>query len=224
MVGALHGGLVALQLQVVVFAEEVLVPLDGFFRLVQAVGHDFLGHLAAQAGGADNEALVVLLQVVAVGAGAHILADGPRAGHQLDEVVVAFLVLGQDNKVPAALVLPAFLLVHGAVGHVHLAADDGLEQLRFRLGDFLSASRQLRLGLFVPLRNFFQLGDALLQVLDFPARAAVLLVDIVIKFLDAEHVAVVGDGNALHAVLHGLVHQAADAGLSVQQGILGVYV
>ena len=55
-------------------------------------------------------------------------------------------------------------------------------------------------------------------------RAAVLLADVVEKLFYAEHVAVVGDGNALHAVLHGLVYQPADAGLAVEERILRVDV
>ena len=90
-----------------------------------------------------------------------------------------------------------------------------------RLDDFVSTSGQLRLGFSVSRRNILQLGDALLQVFDFPSGAAVLLVDVVVEFFDAEHVAMVGHGNAFHAVLHGFVHQAADAGLAVQQGVLG---
>ena len=222
-VGVGHG--VALQLQVVVVAEEVLIPLDGLLGLVVALGHNLFGHLAAQAGGADDESLVVFLQLAPVGAGAHVVADGPGARHEFDKVVIALLVLGQDDEVPAALVGLAFLLVHGAVCHVHLAPDDGLEQPGLRLGHLGAAGGYLLFpGPGVVRRGLLQLGDALLQVFYLAARAAVLLVDVVVELFDAEHVAVVGDGNALHAVLHGLVHQAAHAGLPVQQGVLGMYV
>ena len=50
VVGPRHGSLVALQLQVEVVAEEVLVPADGFLSLVVLVVGYLLGYFATQAG------------------------------------------------------------------------------------------------------------------------------------------------------------------------------
>ena len=47
---------------------------------------------------------------------------------------------------------------------------------------------------------------------------------IVGKELDAEHVAVVGDRHASHAVGHGLIDKSLDRRLSIEQGIISMYV
>ena len=120
--------------------------------------------------------------------------------------MVAFLVLRQDDEVPAALVGFPFFLVHGATGHVHLASDDGLEQLAFCFGYFLLTSRHLLQGFSILWRSVFQLGQAFLQFFDFSARAAVLFAYIVVELFDAKHIAMVGDGDSFHAVFHGFVY------------------
>ena len=68
----------ALQLQVVVIAKEVLIPLDGLLSLLYLVIDERTGYLASDTGGADNQPLVVLLQLAAVGTRAHVIALGPR--------------------------------------------------------------------------------------------------------------------------------------------------
>ena len=77
---------------------------------------------------------------------------------------------------------------------------------RCRIGRRLRAvdeRRQTRLG-FGGLRLVFSL--------DF--------LDVVIKFLDTEHVAVIGQRDARLSVPHGLVHQLLNAGLAVEDRIL----
>ena len=64
----------------------------------------------------------------------------------------------------------------------------------------------------------------LLQRLDLVVLLVVLLLDVVVKLLDTEHIAVVGNGDAGLAVAHGLVHQPGDGGLSVEDRILRVNV
>ena len=64
----------------------------------------------------------------------------------------------------------------------------------------------------------------LLQRLDLVVLLVVLLLDVVIKLFDTEHIAVVGNGDAGLAVAHGLVHQPGDGGLSVEDRILRVNV
>ena len=44
------------------------------------------------------------------------------------------------------------------------------------------------------------------------------------KFFDTEHVAVVGDSHAAHAVADGLVYKPFDARLAVQDRVVGMYV
>ena len=67
----------ALQLKVIVVAEEVVVPLHRLAGTVEVALHNLLRHLAAEAGRADDEALVVFLEVVAVGARTVVIAVHP---------------------------------------------------------------------------------------------------------------------------------------------------
>ena len=130
------------------------------------------------------------LQVVAVGTGTHIEAVDPRTADQFDKVLVAFIVFGQHNEVPSALVALvglAHLLL--AVGHIHFATENGLEGFQ-----------------------------------SFLLALSVHLVAIVEQFLHAEHIAVVGESHAAHAVANGFVHKFLDARLSVENAIIGVYV
>ena len=113
-------------------------------------------------------------------------------------------------------------LVHGAASHVHFTPDDGFEQFGLGLGYLCPAGCDLSFGILAGEFAVFDFGYSFFLFLDFPLGAAVLLVDIVGKLFDAEHVSMVGHGNAFHAVLHGFVDQLADAGLSVQKGILGM--
>lgn len=75
-----------------------------------------------------------------------------------------------------------YVLMEVLLGHIHLAAEDGLE------------------------------GQVRILALEF--------VDIVEVFLDAEHIAVVGDGQAGHAVGYGLVDKRRDGRLPVKERIL----
>ncbi|OAV64040.1 hypothetical protein Barb6_03414 [Bacteroidales bacterium Barb6] len=53
---------------------------------------------------------------------------------------------------------------------------------------------------------------------------AVLLLYLVIKFLDAEHIAVIGHGKGIHTVRLRLFDKRIYRSLSVQQRILSVYM
>ena len=46
----------------------------------------------------------------------------------------------------------------------------------------------------------------------------------IVKFLDAEHITVVGDGHAFHAVVDCLIDEPFDTRLSVENGVVGMYV
>ena len=117
-----------LQLEIIVVAEYTLVPLHGLLGPLDVALQDFCGHLACYTCRADNQPLVVRLEVGAVGTGAHVEAVNPRAAYQFDKVLVALVVLRQHNQVVAALVAVLFHLVFLRVArHVHLAAENGLE-------------------------------------------------------------------------------------------------
>ena len=174
-VGALGGvlHLVALQLQVVVVAKHVVVPLDSLAGARHVAVEDLLGHFAGNAGRTDHQSLVVSLQVFAVGTWTHVVAVHPCVRHELDEVLVALVVLGQHDEVVAALVfLAPSQRLRTVTRDIHLAAEDGDERFQ---------------PLFLPL------------LVDVDA--------VVVELLDPEHVAVVGDGHALHAVGYRLVNE-----------------
>ena len=77
VVGALHGGFMALQLQIVVVAEYLLKPHHGLLGAFDVAGGDEFGNFAAQAGRTANQPFGVSLYVVVVGAGAEIETVGP---------------------------------------------------------------------------------------------------------------------------------------------------
>ena len=162
--------------QVVVVAEHVLVPFDDLVHLGHVARQDGARHLARHAGGAADQALVVLLQHLVADARAVIHALDVRRGHDLHEVLVALVVLRQQNQVVVAL------LLHPVVPHrhVHLAPDDRLHR------------------------------RMLLRVLE--------------ELLGPVHVPVVRDREPGHPELLGAVEQVVDGRLSVQDGILGMYV
>ena len=84
-------------------------------------------HDAGDAGRGADDALAVLLQHGKGGAGLVVEVVDMGLAHQLDEVVVAVVVLGeQDHVVEAGLALALELVVGG---EVDLAAEDGLDLL-----------------------------------------------------------------------------------------------
>ena len=116
--------LVEHHLQVVVVAEHLLVPLDDFIDLFHVAGKDGARDLTRHAGGAADQALVVLLQHLMADAGTVVHALDVRRGHDLHEVLVALVVLRQQDQVVIAL------LLHPVVPHRHvrLAPDDRLHR------------------------------------------------------------------------------------------------
>ena len=111
MVGAGHRGLMPLQLQIEVVSEELPVPPDGLLGLFQLSGRDAAGNLPTQTGRTHNQPLVVFLQFHAVGPRTHVEAFRPCLRHQLDQVVIPLLVLGQHHQVITALVGFPFLII-----------------------------------------------------------------------------------------------------------------
>lgn len=225
VVGPLDGRLVQLELEVIVVAEDPLVPADRLFGPLHVVGRDGAGHLAGQAGRTADQPLVVFLNLGAVGTRAHVEALGPRLRDDLDQVVVSLEVLGQQDQVVAALVGLALLVLQAAARHVDLTADDRLEgHLAAQVIHLSLAGRDLGLGIGCLFRSVAQGGKTLLALGGLVLVLALDLLDVVVELLDSEHVAVVGDGDARLPVGHGLVHQTLDAGLTVEDRVLRVYV
>ena len=138
--------------------------------------------------------------------------------------MITLFIFCQHNKMPTALVLFTFPFVHRTMSHVHLASDDRLEQFSFGFFYLRPAFRQFFLLVLALYLTAFYTGYALLQVFYLALGAIVFLIDIVGEFLDAEHVSMVGHRDPLHSVFHGFIHQLTDAGLTIKQRILGVYM
>jgi hypothetical protein len=97
-----------LKLSVVVVAEQILIPFDGFPCSCYVVLQNLRRHFAGYTCRADDKVLMILFQVLAVSTRTHVIAVHPCARHQLDEVLVSVVVLGEDDEVIASHV--AFLL------------------------------------------------------------------------------------------------------------------
>ena len=160
---------------------------------------------------------MVAFEHLLVQARAVVVAVYPGLRHQLAQVVVARLVLGQQHQVPPAAVLLGFLEGVRAACAVGFHAHDGLEQPVLRLGAALLQGSALVVGQAVGLQ-------LLVNLLQLVAHLAVLFCGIVQQFLDAEHVAVVGQRHGRHAVGHAFVDQVGYFRHAVEDGVVRVYV
>ena len=125
---------VVLQLQVEIFrAERLLEPVHRVASLVQLVLEDRLRDFAGEAAGKDDQTLLVRGEQFLVNARLVVIAIEVRGGGELDEVLVAGLVLRQQDEVvidvASAAAAAGLLLQPAARRHIHLAADDRLDAL-----------------------------------------------------------------------------------------------
>ena len=270
MIGPVDRRLMKLKFQIVVVAEHLLVPADRFLGLLQVARRNGARHFAGQTGRTADQSFAVLLDLGAVGTRTHVESVGPRFRHDFRQIMIALQILGQQNKVVAALVGLSLLVLQTPPRHVDLTADDGLEigrglecrnftasglrveielladspqivhigfQTRIGFGILrrivlLALQHAQRIALFGRIDphvghfapHFLEQGEQFLQFLDLVVFLAVLLLDVVVEFLDSEHVAVIRHSNAGLTVGHRLVHQLRNAGLTVEYRILGMYV
>ena len=127
VVDARHFRLVLHHLQIIVVAEHLFVPADGFAGGVDVPVHDVAGNLAGQAGGAADQVLVVLLD--------HLVRHARRIVEPVDvpfradlhQVLVAFVILGQQGEVIVAAVVVVLEVMVVMPRHIHFAADDRLD-------------------------------------------------------------------------------------------------
>jgi len=108
----LFGDAVILDLDEQVVASKDVLQATGLLqRRVEALVHQRLQHMATQAAGGGDHALGVLRQQLPVEPWLVVVPLEERLGTQLDEVLVAGEVLGQQREVvvelPAALNLAA---------------------------------------------------------------------------------------------------------------------
>ena len=78
VIGTRYGSLVQLQFQVIVFAENALVPLYGFFGIGEHASGNLLGHFATEASRTYDKTLLIFLQLHTVGTGAVVETLCPR--------------------------------------------------------------------------------------------------------------------------------------------------
>ena len=194
-------GLVAHQFDVVVVAKHLFEPQHRTFGPLQVAPQDKLRYLAAQTGRADDKTLMVLLQHLMVNARTVIETLRIGNGCQLAQRMVALQILGQQNEVVAAA-------VHNAV----------TARLRVNLLQVLvlvvqAAAGTVGLGAHDGLKGRFPFGSALVH-----------LVDGIKKILDAEHIAVVRQGQGIHTVAAGLVDKVGYLRHSVEHRIVRMYM
>ena len=114
-------------------AEAVLQPLRFFLRAFVVVFQQQVLHASGQAGRQGDDAFAVGRQKLAVHAGFIVEARLIGFGNDLDQVLVAGLVLREQDQVALVLVEHGVLVEAGAGGRIDLAADDGLDALLFAL-------------------------------------------------------------------------------------------
>ena len=112
-------------------------------------------------------------------------------------------------------VLTTVALVDTDGGAVGLNAEDRLEELLIQLFDLLLGG-----NLFFISR--LRLPDNSLLFLDGILHLAVLLVHRIGEVLDTEHIAMVGEGEAIHAVFLAFAHQIRHFRHAVEHGIVRV--
>ena len=119
--------------------EEVAVPQDvaelrgRFERLPLAPCSDFSRDLTFQAAAQPDQPLRVLSEEILVDSGLVIEPLGIARGHELDEVVVPLVRLGQQNQVVRRLTYVAALRRPAARRHVHLAPENRLHAALLRV-------------------------------------------------------------------------------------------
>ena len=147
MVGLGNGGLVTLQLQVIVITEQVMEPLHHLLSLIDLTRSYQFGYLTAQAGRAAYNALMILLQVIFVCTRMRVEAIGPGTRYYLYKVMISLFILGkQDKMVVGSIQLLAFTLLFMTGRDIDLTTYDGLEMLTLFLKvliDFIAVVLEL---------------------------------------------------------------------------------
>ena len=128
----LGGDAVVLQLQIIAVWAEQLLHLQGCrLGLVILPGQQQPGQLPRQTGRAGDQSAAVLPQQVHVDAGLDVKALQKGLGDHVGQVAIALLVPAEEDQMAGLGIELVGLLKPGAApgGHIHLAADDGLDAL-----------------------------------------------------------------------------------------------
>ena len=167
---------------------------------------------------------MILFQFVTVCTRTHIISFCPGSGYQFYQIMISFLILSQHNQVPTALVGLTFFLIHGAACYIHLTTDYRLEQLIFRFRKLRTTISKFRVFVFASYLTTFNTGYPLFEIFNLSLWPTILLVNVICELFNAEHITVVSHGYPFHSILHSLVHQRAYAGLTIEEGVLGMNV
>ncbi len=168
----LHLDAVALEFQPEVLRPELVTQLDRkILGLLFLVHPEQLIDLAGQATGQAADAGGVFTQQIHVDARSKGEAVDKSARSQSGQVAVALFVARDQGQVAVAIAFAlVVLLAHGAPGHIHLAAHQGLDAARLAVGvEFhravhVAVVRQGQSSLFVSLTGLDQTADAICTV------------------------------------------------------------
>ena len=120
--------LVLLYLEVEVVSEDLLVPHDRFFRTLHVSGYDRSRNLSRDTCRTAYESFGILLHDLMADARLLVVFTLDMTGrNDLHEVLVAVVVLCQEDEVVVASVVLVLELVVVVLGHIDLAADDRLD-------------------------------------------------------------------------------------------------
>ena len=116
-----------LHFKIEVLTEDPLVPLDGLFRTGHVSGDDVSCHLTCDTCRAAYEILRVFLHNLVGNARLFVVFSFDMSSrNDLHQVLVAIIVLGQENQVKIASVVLVLYLVVIVLCHVDLTSDDRL--------------------------------------------------------------------------------------------------
>ena len=115
--------------EVVVLAEDLLVPPRRLPRPYGVASAEHPRHLGVQAAREDEQSIGVLGEKLAIDARLVVETLEERPGHQLDEVLVPRAITNEDRQMVRALVAAVLraALLPPAWRHVELAAEDRLD-------------------------------------------------------------------------------------------------
>jgi len=107
--------------------EQVQVPAQRAFRLFGVALQKGARELAGEAGGAGNQAVGVRGEVFFIDAGVVVKAFQLAGGGDLEQVLVALHVFGQQHQVKGFFIFADVLIEAGARGKVGFQADNRLD-------------------------------------------------------------------------------------------------
>ena len=115
---------------VIALAEQLLIPQGRGLCPLVVSRQNGLRDLACEAGRQADKPLMILLKKLLIYTRLGIKALHEGSGHHLDEVLIAGLILAEQDKMVVAVDFVDFIEA-GAGGHIDLTADDRLDACLF---------------------------------------------------------------------------------------------